>query len=288
MDDQRLRLLVVTAHPHDFTHCAGTCGIHTSRGDTVTVVSVGSGVYTHNERLQSELMKPPEERDPAVLRGDPEEYAALKAEELRKACALFGITDVRILGLPEPFRLVRSPEAAEALKDVILELRPHVMITQSPYFTGPHRLVSGASNDHTEVAYASLEARQLAATPKYGSSERPHQIAATYFPGVYFEKDQFDFAVDISEWFEQRVQAEMMFRTQGHTDAWARRRISVTVGSTGWFLGTTYAEAFVRERAEVLPRIVVSERDLQRAEEAPVTHMRRLSGLPPEAESAQD
>ena len=37
-DDSRepLRLMVVVAHPHDFTHCAGTCGIHASRGDAVS------------------------------------------------------------------------------------------------------------------------------------------------------------------------------------------------------------------------------------------------------------
>ena len=45
MSEQKLRFLVVTAHPHDFTHAAATCGIHTTRGDSVTVVSVGQGVY---------------------------------------------------------------------------------------------------------------------------------------------------------------------------------------------------------------------------------------------------
>ena len=35
-----MRILVVKAHPHDFTHhCAGTLGIHAARGDAVTVVS---------------------------------------------------------------------------------------------------------------------------------------------------------------------------------------------------------------------------------------------------------
>ena len=59
MDDQRLRFLVVMAHPHDFTHVAGTCGIHTSLGDTVTVVSATSGASTHNAALDTELAKPP-------------------------------------------------------------------------------------------------------------------------------------------------------------------------------------------------------------------------------------
>ena|GEM_PF-6688415 len=33
---------------------------------------------------------------------------------LRKACELFGITDIRILHSPEPFRLRKSPEVVEA------------------------------------------------------------------------------------------------------------------------------------------------------------------------------
>ena len=40
MERQKLHVLVVVAHPHDFMHCSGTCGIHTSIGDTVTIVSL--------------------------------------------------------------------------------------------------------------------------------------------------------------------------------------------------------------------------------------------------------
>ena len=87
-----------------------------------------------------------------------------------------------------------------------------------------------------------------------GSDEPPHRIAATYFPGVYFEKDQYDFYVDITDWFERRVQAEMAFRSQGHTDEFARRRIAVTLGNIGWYAGVMYAESFVREKPEVLRR----------------------------------
>ena len=123
MTSEPLRLLVVSAHPHDFTHCAGTCGIHTARGDSVTVVSVTSGAYTHNEELHDELMKPEAERDPAIINRAPEEYAAGKETELRRACAIFGITDVRILGFPQPFRLEHYPESIEALRDVILDVR---------------------------------------------------------------------------------------------------------------------------------------------------------------------
>ena len=90
----RLKFLCVVAHPHDFTHCAGTMGIHHANGDNCVVsssstllsspqgrgpllqaegplcwqvVSMTSGAATHNERLTEELMKPEGERDPSVL-----------------------------------------------------------------------------------------------------------------------------------------------------------------------------------------------------------------------------
>ena len=278
MEQERLRFLVITAHPHDFTHTAGTCGIHTSLGDTVTLVSVTPSGYTHNEQLYDEMAKPPEEQHADVVHQTAEYYAAMKTEELRRVAALFGVTDVRVLDFPEPFRLNSYPLAKETLKDVILEVRPHILITQSPYLTGPHRLTNVALDDHTETALAVHEARQMAATPRYGAGERPHTIASTYYMGTYFEKNQFDLAVDISDWFEKRVEAEATFVSQGHTPDYARRRITLTVGYTGWFSGCTYAEAFVRSKPELLTRLSVSERDMRRATESRVKYMRRLGG----------
>ena len=58
MANENLRFLVVMAHPHDFMHVAGTCGIHSKMGDSITWVSMTSGRMTHNERLSDELQKP--------------------------------------------------------------------------------------------------------------------------------------------------------------------------------------------------------------------------------------
>ena len=49
-----LRFLVVVAHPHDFTHCSGTCGIHINMGDSVTVVTMTDGGMKHNELQTSD------------------------------------------------------------------------------------------------------------------------------------------------------------------------------------------------------------------------------------------
>ena len=77
---------------------------------------------------------------------------------------------------------------------------------------------------------------------------------------------QIHFSVDISDWYEQKVQAEAMYISQGHTLARARQSIELTSGHTGRYSGTKYAESFVREQQELLPHIIVTPSALKRAE----------------------
>jgi LmbE family N-acetylglucosaminyl deacetylase len=263
-----LRFLVVIAHPHDFTHCAGTCGIHIQKGDAVTIVVMTDGGRKHNEAYMDELMKPEADRDPSVMNQTPEGYAEQKATEIQRVCALFGVTDLRILTFSEPFRLARSPEAVEALEEIIRDVRPQVMITHAPFNTSPcgitrNGMGTGVINDHRETAIAALEARvRPASTPDYENQKQAHIIAATYYLGVDVMPDQVDFYVDISRWREQRFQAETLFASQGQDEAFARVRVETGAGSAGWNARTQYAEGFVRAQIETLSCIEVTEWDI--------------------------
>jgi LmbE family N-acetylglucosaminyl deacetylase len=289
MTQPKLRFLGIVAHPHDFTHFAGTLGVHTSLGDSATVVAMTAGVGTHNERLDAELKKPKSEQDPAIVDQSPEERAAEKEDELRRACAFFGVTDVRVLGFPDkPFVFERNPDSAERLRDVILEVRPHVIFSQSPYLKGPHGHKSGAPNDHTEAAYATAMAKQLSGLPRLSSGQAPHTVAATYFPGVYFAREEWDFVVDITDWYEQRVQAEATYVSQGHTPEFARRRITIGAGSIGWSAGTQYAEAFVREAPESLTRITLPESLLKVETQSSLDRLAAITGGDEEDASADE
>ena len=151
----------------------------------------------------------------------------MKEQEFRQVCALFGCTDARILPFKDkPFK--KSDEAVEAVRNIIYETRPNVLITQSPYLTGHHDRPVGAHNDHTDTAFTVMEAQMLASLPDYERQEQPHRIATTLYPGVYFMDNQIDFYVDVSEWAEQRVQAEMLFDSQGHTEAFSKKRIEIS------------------------------------------------------------
>ena len=281
MSSERMRILVVKAHPHDFTHCAGTLGIHRALGDEVTVVVATSGANTHNERLSSELLKPKEEQDPDIINEPLDEYASQKADELREAAALFGIDDVRILNGPQPFKADDNPDVVMQMMDILAEVRPHILITQSPYISGsgPHGLITGyRANDHAETAYAIQKAQGLLNTPKPGAVHRPHTIAATFYPGIYFNPSDWDVVVDITDWYEQRVQAEVLFKSQGHTEPFARKRTEIGPGRIGWEASIAYAEAFVRSKAEVVPKLTLSPYTLLMAEEPSTEQLKRMVG----------
>ena len=186
------------------------------------------------------------------------------------------MTDVRVLGFPQPFRHELYPEAAVMIRDVILDVRPNVLIMQSPYSSAHHGRSGVTADDHIETARATLEARDEAGQPQPGAT--PHSIASTLFPGVYFERDEYDFMVDVTDLFERRVQAEAVYVSQGHTPEWARVRMQNALGPTGWFGGTQYAESFVRERPELHPRIALSERTLAAASEPVGARLRRMVG----------
>jgi hypothetical protein len=111
-----------------------------------------------------------------------------------------------------------------------------------------------------------LEARAQCLNPSFGSTVRPHKIAATYFLGIYFEQSQVDFTVDVSEWYESLVQVEAMFQSQG-LEARARRTVDVTLGHPGRYSGTMYAEPFVRESIERYPHLIVSDAALKDSED---------------------
>lgn len=272
-----IRMLSVNAHPHDFTHTAGTLGIHTSEGDKCTVVSVTTGAKTHNEALHDELMKPVEEQDPKIINQSEAELVSIKERELKKACGVFGVSDVRTLGFPQPFHLDSHPESVKMIRDVILDVRPHVLIMQSPYNMRSRKgRPSVIEDDHIETARATLAARREAGEPRQGVT--PHSIPCVLFPGVYFERDEYDFTVDVTEWFEQRVEAEAAYVSQGHTLAWSRVRMQNALGPVGWQSQTRYAEAFVREKLEVFPRIPISELSIQLSESPIHTRYSRMIG----------
>ncbi len=280
MTKDNLRILTISAHPHDWTWFAGTLGIHVERGDDVTVCIATHGGSTHNEKLAAELAKPEAERDQSIINAPPDAYIEQKERELRGAAALFGVTDLRMLNYADkPFTIARFPDCVRRIADLIIEVKPNVLITENPYHSGDSGLKIKHRNDHTEVGIATLEAKDMASTPTTGETGSAHKIAVTFFHGATFDPSEIDVFIDLSdEWFEKRVRAEAFYESQGHNDVWARRRMEVDIGHTGRIARTKYAEGFVREKPELRTHLPVPGLMREQASESSLERMARMVG----------
>ncbi|MFH1009555.1 MAG: PIG-L family deacetylase [Candidatus Latescibacterota bacterium] len=261
--DEKLTLLGIFAHPHDCVHALGTCGQHIKAGDSVVIVILTDGASTHNERLWEELQKPPEDQDPEIIHESPKAYAEQKAQEVRKACGYFGVTDVRILGY-EDRPLQRTDELVEHLANLICEIRPEILIGELPESLREDRLWI-TPNDHTTCAALVHEAASTANHAKPHSKRIPHAIARTYYLATEKSYDAVDVYVDISDQYENRYQAEMCFLSQGHTPKFAKARMERSIGNYGLRAHVGYAETFVRGNMEVATHLLVTDRDLRMA-----------------------
>ena len=264
-ESQPLRLLTVTAHPHDVTYTLGTSAHHIERGDSVTVVSLSDGVTTHDEELEDEMRKPASERRAEILQRPRSEQAIRKQGELEGVCALFGIEDARVLPFPDNPLEPSSSKILSELTDVLHEIRPHIVITHAPYNYPYKNMTSLWDNDHSLAGQLVARAMQRAAQADAGRGRSPLHVAQVYYIGAEFGWTDIDLFVDISDQVARRIEAEALYETQGHTSEFSRKRIEAFAGYHGWFGRTGYAEAFIRERAQTSDYLTVTPNDLSSA-----------------------
>lgn len=271
-----LRLLAVVAHPHDFTHIAGTCGKHVDRGDTVTAVTVTGGGNMHNEPLEAELRKPVGERNMDIINESAEVYAGRKKHELHEVCALFGISDVRVLPYADnPLEVTRAVELE--LAEIIYETRPHMIITHAPYGHRARGHVDLAPDDHKDTGKAVQRAIGFAGTPNAKTQATPHRVAILYYMGVDFAWPDWEIVIDIADHAENRLKAEQLFLTQGHTEDFARKRIEISIGIQGWCGGFAFGEAFIRAHIQLNEHLPLTDIEMAHAKMSSADHVDLIS-----------
>lgn len=135
------RLLAVFAHPDDEALCAGgTLALCADAGQQVTVICATRGEFGPVS-------------DPALVHGST--LAAVREHELRASCAVLGVRDVRVMGLPDAGVQWAAEEvdALGSLEDAIRSLRPHAIITFGPDGLYGHP-------DHVAISELVTEARR--------------------------------------------------------------------------------------------------------------------------------
>lgn len=141
-------ILVSMPHPDDETFaCGATIALHAQAGVPVTYVCGTKGEMGRN------MGKPP-----FATR---ESLPALREKELREACRILGITDLRFLGIRDKTVEFIDPELlADRLLAIIQEVKPSLILTYHPEYS--------VHPDHMAMAAATIRA-----VAKLPPAERP-------------------------------------------------------------------------------------------------------------------
>ena len=174
-------------------------------------------------------------------RGTPE----LRREEAEAARKVLGASFRTQMDLGDS-RLTNSIENRLAIAQEIRNSKPRTVIL--PYWDGRHP-------DHYVTARVGYEACYAAGLGKADLGGEPHRPHKILYATIYWDTPP-SFVVDISSYFERKLEAIHCFRSQFHGDmteimklfpAWAKLldRIQTQCRFYGHQMGVEYAEPFV-------------------------------------------
>ena len=159
-DSQAVTLLAVRPHPDDESSSTGGMLAYYSARNVRTGVVICTGGE------EGEIRDP--DLDPVA---DKPRLRELRAQEVKNACEILGVAELRMLGFrdsgmadtsanqhPEAFVNVDRSEAACRLVRVIRELRPRVIVTEPPGGMYPHP-------DHIMCHEITMDAFEAAGDP---------------------------------------------------------------------------------------------------------------------------
>lgn len=278
-----LRVLCIGGHPADtFDSAGGTLAHHVQNGDEVTVVALTAGTRIHDVVISDTLRFQERIPDAEDLEALMAERAEVKEDEVRRACAFLGITDVRFFGYDDAVLTLRE-EFILRMAALIREVRPDVIVTHHPNELGEY------GNHHAMTAQLVLNGIGAAHGVGMGDPNPPHRIAQLFFttsalvmPSNVLSAPLHwypDLIVDITDVVEAKVHALDAMRSQQYGGDYARKTIEMVDGAMGSVGGVAYGEGFVTYRPEVSRLFPVSDWLLQRASESEADLMHRRSRI---------
>ena len=282
MDQPKLRILTVGAHPADiFDQSGGTMAHHTKRGDWVGCVVLTHGVRIHDKVISDEMFRRDAVPDADELTRLMAQRGDVKAQETVRACKLIGVEDVLFFGADDAV-LLPTEDNVRQLARVLRKLRPDVVITHFPKETG------GVGNPHAAAGEIVLLAIQLASGVDPGDRNPPHKVAQIFYfgagaasvrSGVWGSEGGFtnDVFVDITDVAHLKVACLDALESQGYGGAYARKRIETNDGAFGNHARVAYAEGFISHKSSTHYYLPVSDLDLETARMSDHEVIRRMS-----------
>lgn len=260
-----MNILVIAGHPADmFDHCGGTLLHHIQRGDNVTCISLTQGLRVHDEVIEDVFKNHIQEYTQEQIEELKQERLKVKYAEVVKACALFGIKDVRFLDFDDEILTV-NVEIISRLAKVIRQVQPDILITHWPHE------YAGISNHHAVTGKIALAAANAASSVNFEDRVPAARIAQTFFmlsphdcsSFALMGSDQIAYAsyyVDVSDVADLKVKAvETMASQKYNLPGYARRTVERWAGTFGTRVRVAYAEGFAVESPEVGKYLQVSD-----------------------------
>lgn len=214
-------LLAVAAHPDDIEQtCGGTMLRAADAGYRTGIIDLTAGEMGS--------------------RGTPE----TRLEEAADAARILKVAERHNMRFPDT-RLINSVEYREALALQIRRLRPRTIII--PYWEARHP-------DHFHAGNIAFDATFLAGLRKLDAEIPPHRPFKLIYSSMYANVTP-SFVVDISPYFEKRMESLFAYRSQyGAQDtasdlfpdaAEIRERLAAIARFYGNLIGAKYGEPFV-------------------------------------------
>jgi len=265
-----LRVFSIGAHPADiFDQSGGTMAHHVERGDYAGCAVLTHGARVHDAVVSEEMFHKEEVPTGTELEKIMAERSDIKAEEVRKACAILGVEDITFFGADDDVLLV-TPETVKRLAKLFREKRPDIILTHFP------READGVTNAHAVAGQIVMHAIAYAGQVDPGDSRPPHRVARVFYYGggaarlrsTLWDADggyYNDVFIDISDVIEKKLAALDCLVSQGYGGAYARKRIETSDGAFGVSGGVPYAEGFISSGSETHYYLPLSDYSLQRA-----------------------
>lgn len=278
-----LTILVIGGHPADvFDHCGGTLAHHVRAGDKVVCLALTQGLRCHDVVISEKYRNGVPEEERAEFERIRAERENAKYQEVKDACACFGIEDVRFLSYDDEVLLV-TQEMIVAVAKVIRDVRPNVLITHFPY-------EAGGISHHANAAKIALYAAGLAGTCDFKASVPGWRIAKTFFMIASAQTQTRDLLgcmnapfiplyVDITDVIESKVKALNCMKSQQYEGGYAIKRTEVNEGAFGHHNGIGYAEAFVPSGPDLYDLLPVTDYCLERENEPEINTRERGSKM---------
>ena len=231
---EQVDILTIAAHPDDIElTCAGTLCRMVSQGYSVGILDLTQGEMG--------------------TRGTPE----IRAQEAEMARMKIGARFRERMNLGDS-HLTASIENRLAVAQMVRKARPKTVIL--PYWEGRHP-------DHYTASTLGYEACFAAGLKQLPLDGEPHRPKKILYASMYYWDVSPSFVVDISSYFDQKLQAINCFASQFSGDmrpitelypAWGRviDRVTTQCKYYGHVIGTEYGEPFVVKEPMAVDDIV--------------------------------